>query len=68
MATTAAYMREYRKTLEGRAALMAQKRRDKARRRAIAVLISLHQSDWDEVFSFELRRVEEEFQQDQVDT
>lgn len=54
------YMREWRKGESGQAALMKQKQRDKARRRALALLIRLHPSQWDTLFRQELERVKEE--------
>lgn len=62
---SAEYMRRYRQTLEGQAALLAQKRRDQARRRAIARLISRHKLDFDLMFREELEKV---IAQDRVDT
>lgn len=66
---TADYMREYRQTLAGQAAMLAQKRRDKARRRAVARLIVRFTSTWEQILADELRKVEAEFaaEQDQVD-
>ncbi|MET0416528.1 MAG: hypothetical protein ABW022_10965 [Actinoplanes sp.] len=55
------YMRDYRTTIAGQAALMAQKRRDKARRAAIKELINRHEWEFNELFSVALTAVEEAF-------
>jgi hypothetical protein len=56
----AEYMRGWRRSLSGQAATMAQRRREKARRAAIADLIENHQGEFDVLFSQHLRRVEAE--------
>lgn len=55
------YMRKHRQTMTGQAQLAAQKRRDKARRRAVARLIDRYRLEWNAIFIEELDRVEEEF-------
>jgi hypothetical protein len=51
------YMRDYRKTPAGQAQLDAQKKRDKARRAAVARLIHRHESEFEDLFREELRKV-----------
>lgn len=56
----AEYMKEWRKTPAGQAALIAQKRRDKAKRNAARILIERHLNEYDLIFRGELERVENE--------
>lgn len=54
----AAYMREWRKTPAGQAALTTQRRRQRARQRAFARLASLHQHDFLTLFNDEMKKEE----------
>jgi hypothetical protein len=53
----AAYMRAYRRTVEGRAQLDAQKKRAAAKNRAVAELIERHQDEFDDLWIIELRNL-----------
>jgi hypothetical protein len=55
----AAYMRAYRATPEGRAQLLAQKRREQAKRLAVTILIAKYPREYDHLFSTALRAIEE---------
>lgn len=59
-------MRGYRQTMAGKAALMAQKRREKARRAAVAALIANHQTEFNRLFSAALQAVEEAFRTEAI--
>lgn len=52
----AAYMREYRKTAAGKASLASQRKRQKARQRAVARLIAKHFHEFERLFTDELRK------------
>lgn len=54
------YMREYRQTENGQAALTKQKQRDKARRRALAALAARHQAEFEVLLSSHLAEIERE--------
>jgi hypothetical protein len=56
----AAYIREWRRTANGRASLLAQKRRDQAKRAAIRALIDRHQDEYEALFTAHLMRIEDE--------
>jgi hypothetical protein len=58
------YMREWRQTPAGQAALAKQKRREKARARALSALAELHASEFAELLRIELVKLECE-EQDQ---
>lgn len=61
------YMREWRQTENGRAALAIQKRRDKARRRALNELAQRHVAEFDALLIMHLANVEREEQDREVE-
>lgn len=60
MPNDAQYMRDYRRTPEGKASLAKQKRREVARRRAISELIQQFPVQWEAVLKKHLDQVEKE--------
>lgn len=56
------YMREWRQTENGQAALRKQKRRDKARRRALAQLAELHSAQFATLLTMHEEILEQEEQ------
>ena len=54
------YMRHWRTTPAGRAAMIAQKRREKAARRAWVELAKNHEEEYDELFMAHLIELERE--------
>lgn len=54
------YMRQWRSTPAGRAALLNQKAREKARRRALVRLVALYPSQWERLYDEELIKIKEE--------
>lgn len=61
------YMREWRTTPSGKVALELQRRRQKARNRALAELARRHASEFDLLFIMHLANVEREEQDREVD-
>ena len=61
MATNSAnYIREWRKTPSGQAAMEDQKRREKAKRRALTKLAQMHPDEFSVLFKIELKGVLDE--------
>lgn len=54
------YIKEWRKTPTGKAALVRQKGRDKARRKAIEAIIKAQPSVWETIYNACLRHQEEQ--------
>ena len=59
------WMREYRKTEAGQAALVQQRRRNKARQRALADLAELHPEEFHSLLTMHLYRIQREEQDQQ---
>lgn len=57
METPAEYMKEWRKTAAGKAALAVQKQREKAKREAVRILIERHLEEYDELLRDRLNQV-----------
>lgn len=60
------YMREYRQTDAGRAALHKQKQRQKAKNRAYATLGLRHKVEFESLFTMHLEAIEREEQDREV--
>jgi hypothetical protein len=60
MTSKSDYIREWRKTDSGRESLRQQKQRDRAKARAIFLLIDAHPGEYDVFFEMELARIKRE--------